>query len=143
MVFSLFNLFFKIKSIVYKPFVILPHSNSCTSSEIKSAGFTINNYTIRESVNSSENYGVVFKKMHNIPFAENFVLNLNSNEFTRVSYLTDLGIENGEKYLATINSIRTTNGRKIIVNRTISNKSNIENSYTEDIEYDINSIYDL
>ena len=81
--------------------------------------------------------------MHNIPFAENFVLKLNSNEFTGVSYLTDLGIENGEKYLATINSIRTTNGRKIIVNRTISDKSNIENSRTENIEYDINSIYDL
>ena len=127
----------------FKPFILLTHSNYCVTSEIKSAGFTINNYTIRESVNSSENYGVVFKKMHNIPFAENFVLNLNSNEFTGVSYLTDLGIENGKKYLATINSIRTTNGRKIIVNRTISDKSNIENSYTKDIEYDINSIYDL
>ena len=127
----------------FKPFILLTHSNYCVTSEIKSAGFTINNYTIRESVNSSENYGVVFKKMHNIPFAENFVLNLNSNEFTGVSYLTDLGIENGKKYLATINSIRTTNGRKIIVNRTISDKSNIENSRTENIEYDINSIYDL
>ena len=124
----------------FKPFIILPHSNYCVTSEIKSAGFTINNYTIRESVNSSENYGVVFKKMHNIPFAENFVLNLNSNEFTGVSYL---GIENGEKYLATINSISTINGRKIKVNRTISNISNIKNSYTENIEYDINSIYDL
>ena len=127
----------------FKPFVVLPHSNYCTASEIKSAGFTINNYTIRESVNSSENYGVVFKKMHNIPFAKDFVLNLNTNEFTGVSYLTDLGIENGEKYLATINSISTTNGRKIKVNRTISNQSNIEYSRVETIEYEINSIYDL
>ena len=127
----------------FKPFILLPHSNYCVTSEIKSAGFTINNYTIRESVNSSENYGVVFKKMHNIPFAENFVLKLNSNEFTGVSYLTDLGIENGEKYLATINSISTINGRKIKVNRTISNKSNIKDSQAETIEYDINSIYDL
>ena len=71
----------------FKPFMIIPHNKYGVSTEIKSAAFTINNYTIRESVNSSEKYDSVLRKMTDFKFTDDYKLKLSKNDFEGVSSL--------------------------------------------------------
>lgn len=127
----------------FKPFIMLAHSKYCATSEIKTAGFTINNYTMREGVNSSENYNTIFKKMTNIRFPDEFTLNIDSKNIEGTSYLTTVKDSN-EKLLATITEITSTDGRTFNVKRKLKKDDDNITDYTEDnLTIKIDSVYDL
>lgn len=128
-----------------KPFILTPHENFAVTTEIKSAAFTINNYSIRESMTSPEQYGTMFKKMTNIAFPKDFVLKLNPKDITEVSKLVKFS--DGISRIQTITAIEVNkeNPRAFNINYAITeNVLGVDTyTYTSETGVEINSVYDL